>query len=71
MITTKTLTDILNTLPIIKNLKYKSPGNFISEVDTTYTGGINKSDDSLLTNNQFTGNDPGIWIEGKVVNNIK
>ena len=40
----KTMTDILNTLPIIKNRKIKSPGVYTSETDTTFVYETNTSD---------------------------
>jgi hypothetical protein len=67
----KTITDILNTLPIIKNKKFKSPGVYTNETDTTYSGGLNKSDTFEPSTNPFTGENDRIITEGKIVINKK
>lgn len=64
----KTITEILNLLPIVKNNKYSSPGVYTIETDTTFTGNTNKSDKST---DPYGGIDTGELIEGKIINNIK
>ena len=67
----KTITDILNLLPIVKNRVIKSPGVYNTETDTTYTGGQNRSDTFNDSTDPFMGSDSKIYVEGKVVKNIK
>lgn len=40
----KTMADILNLLPIIKNKKLGSAGAYLSETDNTLTGRTNQSE---------------------------
>jgi len=67
----KTISDILSTLPIIKNKKWKSAGVYSHETDTTYTGGTNKSEGFNASTDPFAGDDTGTLTEGKSVINKK
>jgi hypothetical protein len=59
---TKTMSEILNLLPIVKNRKYKSAGVYMSETDTTFTGRTNKSE----TSDTDSTNDSTLIIDGKI-----
>ncbi len=67
----KTMTDILNLLPIVKNKTYKGAGVYASETDNTKTGGTNQSDGFNASTDPFAGDDTGTLTESKVIINRK
>jgi hypothetical protein len=67
----KTITDILNLLPIVKNKKRNSAGVYFSETDTTFTGRTNKSDTFEPSTDPFSNSDEQITGEGKIIINKK
>lgn len=67
----KTMTEILNLIPLIKNKVIKSPGVYMSETDTTFTGSKNRSDTFNNSTDPFLSGEEQIYVEGKVVINKK
>lgn len=65
------MTEILNLIPLIKNKVIKSPGVYMSETDTTFTGSKNRSDTFNNSTDPFLSGEEQIYVEGKVVINKK
>jgi len=67
----KTMTDILNSLPVIKNKIYKSAGVYASETDNTGTGRTNKTDGFTMSTDPLGGDDTMTLTDRKIVINRK
>jgi hypothetical protein len=68
MINKKTISDILKTLPGIINRTNKSAGAYLSETDTTYTGGSNTSGGFDMSTDPLANNDMGSFSDRIIIN---